>query len=49
MRTDTAIVTMLVASFAACSPTTEEAANNPLVKAVLDTFNGTVKQVYPRK
>ena len=26
MRTDTAIVTMLVASFAACSPTTEEAA-----------------------
>ena len=26
MRTDTAIVTMLVASLAACSPTTEEAA-----------------------
>ena len=26
MRTDTAIITMLVASFAACSPTTDEAA-----------------------
>ncbi len=30
-------------------PTAEEAANNPLVKAVLETFHGTVKQVYPRK
>jgi len=30
-------------------PTSEEAASNPVVKAVLETFNGTVKQVYPRK
>jgi len=30
-------------------PSPEEAANDPLVKAVLDTFEGTVKQVYPRK
>ena len=30
-------------------PSPEEAADNPLVKAVLNTFNGSVKQVYPRK
>jgi hypothetical protein len=30
-------------------PTPEEAAGDPLVKAVLEVFDGTVKQVYPRK
>jgi hypothetical protein len=30
-------------------PSAEEAANDPLVKAVLEVFDGKVKQVYPRK
>ncbi|MCH7534084.1 MAG: MBL fold metallo-hydrolase, partial [Gemmatimonadetes bacterium] len=34
MRTDTAIVTMFVASLAACSPTTEEAAPDETTEAV---------------
>ncbi|MBO6512595.1 MAG: hypothetical protein JJ974_01350 [Phycisphaerales bacterium] len=30
-------------------PTPEEASEHPLVQAVLKTFDGTVKNVYPRR